>query len=69
MQNKTAAESDNEEKLPDENEASSFVDKRSKSSLTSVRATLKCVEDIKSYLLERNATHLLTRQYKIEKRL
>ena len=47
MQNKIPAESDNEE-----NQASSSMDKCSKSSLTSVRATLKCFEDIKSFLLE-----------------
>ena len=34
MQNKIPAESDNEEKLPEENEASSSMDKCSKSSLT-----------------------------------
>ena len=33
MQNKIPAESDNEEKLPKKNEASSFVDKCRKSSL------------------------------------
>ena len=45
MQNKIRVETDNEE-----NEASSSMDKCSKSSLISVRATLKCVEDIKSFL-------------------
>ena len=69
MQNKIPSESDNEEKLPKENEASSSMDKCSKSSLTSVRATLKCVEDIKSFLLERDAVHLLIPLYEIEKGL
>ena len=69
MQNKIPAESDNEEELSEENEANSSVDKCSKSSLTSVRATLKCVEDIKSFLFERDAVHLLTPLYEIEKGL
>ena len=51
LQNKIPADSDNEDKLPEENEASSSIDKCSKSSLASVRVTLKCVEDIKSFLL------------------
>ena len=51
LQNKIPAESDNEDKLPEENEISSSIDKCSKSSLASVRATLKCIEDIKSFLL------------------
>ena len=45
------------------------MDKCSKSSLTSVRATLKCVEDIKYFLLERDAVHLLKPLYEIEKGL
>ena len=40
-------------KLSEENEASSSIDKCSKFSLASVRATLKCVEDIKSFPLKR----------------
>ena len=40
-----------------------------KSPLTLVRATLKCVEDIKSFLLERDGAHLLTPLDKIEKGL
>ena len=43
------------------------MDKYSKSSLTSVRASLKCVKDIKSFLLERDAAHLLTPMHGIEK--
>ena len=69
MQNKIPAESDNGEKLPEENEASSSKDKCSKFSLTSVRASLKCVKDIKSFLLERDTAYLLTFLYEIEKRL
>ena len=68
-QNKIPSQSDNEEKLPSENEASSSMDKCSKSFLTSVRATLKCVKDIKSFLLKRDAVHLLTPLYEIEKGL
>ena len=67
MQNKIPSESDNEEKLPEENEASSSMDKCSKFSLTSERETLKCVEDIKSFLLERDAVHLLTLCMKLKK--
>ena len=37
--------------------------------MTLVRATLKCVEDEKSFLLERDAPQLLTRLYEIEKGL
>ena len=51
LQNKIPAESDNEDKLPKENEASSSVDKCSKASLALVRATLKCAEDINFFLL------------------
>ena len=69
MQNKILVESDNEEKPSEKNEACSSMDKCSKSSLTSVRATSKCVEDIKSFLLERDAVHLLTPLYEIEKGL
>ena len=68
QQNKIPAESD-EEKLPEENEASSSTEKCSKSPLTSISATLKCVENIKSFLLERNAAHLLTSLYESEKEL
>ena len=55
QQNKIQAESDDEEKLPEENKTSYSTEKCSKSSLTSVRATLKYVKDIKSFLLERDA--------------
>ena len=33
--------------------------------LTSIGATLKCVEDVKSFLFERDAPHLLTPLYQI----
>ena len=56
---KISAESDNEEKLPEENKASSSKDKQSKS-LTLVKVTLKCAKNIKSFLLEKDAAHLLT---------
>ena len=59
QQNKILAESD-EGKLYEENETSSSMEKCSKSRLTLIRATLKCVKDIKSFLLKRDAAHLLT---------
>ena len=58
QQNKILAEKD-EGKLSEENETSS-MEKCSKSHLTLIRATLKCVKDIKSFLLKRDAAHLLT---------
>ena len=60
---------DDEENLPEENEESSSTKNCKKNALTSIGATLKCVEDIKSFLLERNAPHLLTPLYEIEKGL
>ena len=69
LQNKIPAESDNEDKLSEENEASSSSDKCIKSSLASVRATLKCVEDIKSFSIVRDAAHLFTPLYEIEEGL
>ena len=68
-QSKISAESDDEEELPKENETISSMEKCSKFPLTSVRATLKCVEDIKSFLLERDAAHFPTLFCEIEKRL
>ena len=60
---------DDEENLPEENEENSSTKNCKKNALTSIGATLKCVEDIKSFLLERNAPHLLTPLYEIEKGL
>ena len=68
LQNKIPAESDNEDKLSEEKEASSSTDKCSKSSLASVRATLKCVGH-KTFSIVRDAAHHLALLYEIEKGL
>ena len=69
QQNKIPAESNDQEKVLEENETSSSSEKCSKSPLKSVRATLKCVEDIKSFPLERDPAHLLLPLHEIEKGL
>ena len=50
-------ECDDEENLPEENEESSSTENCKKNALTSIGARLKCVKDIKSFLLERDAPH------------
>ena len=70
QQNKIPAESDDEEKLPEENETGSSMKKYSKISFDiTARATLKCIQDKKSFLLESGAAHLLTPLCEIEKGL
>ena len=68
LQNKIPADSDNENKLPEENEASSSIDKCSKSSLAS-KSNFEMCSRHKIFSTVRDAAHLFTPLHEIEKGL